>query len=300
MKAISDREFSLYRKLIYNAAGICLGPAKKAFLEARLSRRIRELGMDSFQAYYQYVTENQTSGELEQLLDRVSTNETHFFREPRQFEFLEQQILPDWKAEESNGSRPQRIRVWSAGCSTGEEPYSLAMIFLDHFPRGSGWEVEIIATDLSTRALKSARKGVWSIAKAREIPQSYLKRFMRKGTGSQHAYMKASAEIQAIIRFQHLNLNDDHYALTGPFDLIFCRNVLIYFDAESRARVIDRLVNYLAPAGFLLVGHAESLSGVSDRIRHVKPTIYVQVAGQRFGLNPVSGQAGKMSTISCL
>jgi chemotaxis protein methyltransferase CheR len=299
MKAISDREFSLYRKLIYSVAGICLSPTKKAFLEARLTRRIRELGMDSFQAYYQYVTQNQTGGELEQLLDRVSTNETHFFREPRQFEFLEQQIVPDWKAEGSNGSRPQRIRVWSAGCSTGEEPYSLAMMLLDHFPRGSGWEVEIIATDLSSRALNSARKGVWSIAKAREIPQSYLKRFMRKGTGSQHGYMKASAEIQAIIHFQHLNLNDDHYAVTGPFDLIFCRNVLIYFDAESRARVVDQLVNHLAPAGFLLVGHAESLSGVSDRIRHARPTIYVQLAGPHFALNPVSRQ-GKMSAIPCL
>ena len=300
MKAISDREFTLYRKLIYSKAGICLSPTKKAFLEARLTRHIRELGMDSFQAYYQHVTQNQNGGELEQLLDRVTTNETHFFREPRQFEFLEQQILPNWKAAGINGSRTQRIRVWSTGCSTGEEPYSLAMILLDHFPPGSGWEVEIIATDLSSRALKSARKAIWSIAKAKEIPQSYLKRFMRKGIGSQQAYMKASPEIQAIIRFQHLNLNDDHYAVTGPFDLIFCRNVLIYFDAESRARVVDRLVNYLAPAGFLLVGHAESLSGVSDRIRHVKPTIYVQVAGQHFALGPVSGQAEKMSTIPCL
>jgi chemotaxis protein methyltransferase CheR len=299
MKAISDREFTLYRKLIYSKAGICLSPTKKAFLEARLTRHIRELGMDSFQAYYQHVTQNQNGGELEQLLDRVTTNETHFFREPRQFEFLEQQILPNWKAAGINGSRAQRIRVWSAGCSTGEEPYSLAMILLDHFPPGSGWEVEIIATDLSSRALKSARKAIWSIAKAREIPQSYLKRFMRKGIGSQQSYMKASPEIQAIIRFQHLNLNDDHCAVTGPFDLIFCRNVLIYFDAESRARAVDRLVNYLAPAGFLLVGHAESLSGMSDRIRHVKPTIYVQVSGQRFAPGPVSGQAEKMSTIPC-
>jgi chemotaxis protein methyltransferase CheR len=300
MKAISDREFSLYRKLIYSKAGICLSPTKKAFLEARLNRRIRELGMDSFQAYYQHVTQNQNGSELEQLLDRVSTNETHFFREPRQFEFLEQQILPDWKAEGSSGSRPRRIRVWSAGCSTGEEPYSLAMILLDHFPQGSGWEIEIIATDLSSRALKSARKAVWSIAKAREIPQSYLKRFMRKGTGSQQAYMKAGPEIQAIIRFQHLNLNEEHYAMTGPFDLIFCRNVLIYFDAESRARVVDRLVNYLAPAGFLLVGHAESLSGVSDRIRHVRPTIYIQVAAHDFAPSRASGQAGETSAIPCL
>jgi len=300
MKAISDREFILYRKLIYSKAGIWLSPTKKAFLEARLSRRLRELGMDSFQAYYQYVTQNPDGSELEQLLDRVSTNETHFFREPRQFEFLEQQIFPDWKAQGDSGLRPRRIRVWSAGCSTGEEPYSLAMILLDHFPRGSGWEIEIIATDLSSRVLKSAQKAVWSIVKAKEIPQSYLKRFMLKGTGSQQAYMKAGTEIQAIIRFQQLNLNDDHYAVPEPFDLIFCRNVLIYFDAASRARVVYRLVNRLAPGGFLLVGHAESLNGVSDRIRHVRPTIYVQCSVKSFAANHAPGQAGATSTISCL
>jgi chemotaxis protein methyltransferase CheR len=300
MKAISDREFSRYRKLIYGKAGICLSPTKKAFLEARLTRRIRELGMDSFHAYYQYVTQDQNGNELAQLFDRISTNETHFFREPRQFDFLEQQIFPDWQAQGDSGLRPRRIRVWSAGCSTGEEPYSLAMILLDHFPRGSGWEIEIIATDLSSRALKSARKAVWSIVKAKEIPQSYLKRFMLKGTGSQQAYMKAGAEIQAIIRFQQLNLNDDHYAVPEPFDLIFCRNVLIYFDAASRARVVYRLVNHLAPGGFLLVGHAESLNGVSDRIRHVRPTIYVQGSAKSFAANRAPGQAGETSTIPCL
>ncbi len=300
MKAISDREFSRYRKLIYGKAGICLSPTKKAFLEARLTRRVRELGMDSFHAYYQYVTQDQNGNELAQLLDRISTNETHFFREPRQFEFLEQQIFPDWKAEGDSGLRPRRIRVWSAGCSTGEEPYSLAMILLDHFPPGSGWEIEIIATDLSSRALKSARKAIWSIVKAKEIPQSYLRRFMLKGTGSQQAYMKAGAEIQAIICFQQLNLNDDHYAVPEPFDLIFCRNVLIYFDAASRTRVVYRLVNHLAPGGFLLVGHAESLNGVSDRIRHVRPTIYVQGSAKSFAANRAPGQAGETSTIPCL
>ena len=299
MKAISDREFSLYRKLIYSKAGICLSPTKKAFLEARLTRRVRELGLESFHAYYQYATQDQDGSELAQLLDRVSTNETHFFREPRQFEFLEQQIYPDWKTQGGSGLRPRHIRVWSAGCSTGEEPYSLAMMFLDHFPPGSGWQIEIIATDLSFRVLKSARKAVWSIAKAREIPQDYLKRFMLRGTGSQQAYMKAGPEIHAIIRFQHLNLNDDHYDVTGPFDLIFCRNVLIYFDAASRTRVMNRLVDYLAPAGFLLVGHAESLSGMSDRILAVKPTIYVQGPAQLLALNRASGQ-GETSTVPCL
>lgn len=275
MKVISDREFSQYRKLIYSKAGIFLAPAKKALLEARLSRRLRELGMESFAAYYKYVTEDLGGEELTHLLDCISTNETHFFREPRQFEFLEKQVFPQWTTQAKDGLRSHQIRVWSAGCSTGEEPYSLAMTLLDHFPPGHGWDIEITATDLSCRAIGIAQKAIWPIAKVNEIPQKYLKQFMLQGVGGQQGYMKAGPEIRSIVTNYRLNLNDEHYCVTPPFDLIFCRNVMIYFDAESRARIVHRLVNFLAPEGYLFVGHAESLSGVSDRIRHVTPTVYV-------------------------
>src|SRR5262245_52642412 len=285
MKAISDREFSQYRKLIYNTAGIYLAPAKKALLEARLGRRLRELGMESFSAYYKYVIEDSSGEELVHLLDRVSTNETHFFREPRQFEFLETQVFPRWFALAKDGLRSQRIRVWSAGCSTGEEPFSLAMPLLDHFPRSLVWKIEITATDLSYRALSAARTAVWPIAKAKEIPQNYLNQFMLQGVGSQQGYMKAGPEIRSIVCFHHLNLNDAHYGVTPLFDLIFCRNVMIYFDAESRARIVDRLLDFLAPDGYLLVGHAESMSGVSERLRHVIPTVYAFTESQNGSLN---------------
>lgn len=275
---MSDREFSLYRKLIYSKAGICLSPPKKALLEARLSRRLRELNLESFLVYYQYVTDDSTGNELVRLLDRVSTNETHFFREPRQFEFLEQRLLPNWISLADRGLQPHHLRVWSAGCSTGEEPYSLAMILLDHLPSARGWDIEIIATDLSSRAIESAQRAMWPIARAKEIPDRYLKRFMLRGTGSQAASMKAGPEIRSIVRFQNLNLNDEHYAVEGIFDLIFCRNVLIYFDAASRARVIHQLLNHLTLAGYLFVGHAESLNGVCERLRHVIPTVYNQTA----------------------
>ncbi|HEX9264794.1 MAG TPA: CheR family methyltransferase [Candidatus Binatia bacterium] len=274
MKAMSEREFSLYRKLIYSRAGICLSPPKKALLEARLGRRLRELDMESFLAYYEYATADSTGNELVLLLDRVSTNETHFFREPKQFEFLEHKLLPTWISEADTGLRPPRIRVWSAGCSTGEEPYSLAMILADHLAAKMEWKIEIIGTDLSSRAIASAQKALWPIEKAKEIPDHYLKRFMLKGTGSQAAHMKAGAEIRSMVRFQNLNLNDEHYAVSEIFDLIFCRNVMIYFDAESRARIIRRLLHHLAPMGYLFVGHAESLSGVTEQLRHVIPTVY--------------------------
>ena len=274
VQPITDREFSLFQKLIYGAAGIHLAPHKKALLEARLNKHIRELGLDSFGAYYKHVVNEKHGDELVLMLDRVSTNETHFFREPRQFEYLEGRVFAAWNARVNAGVKAKRIRVWSAGCSTGEEPYSIAMLLLDHFPLKNGWELEILATDLSTRVLNRARTAVWPIGKAEEIPEKYLQRFMLRGTGSQHGNMKAGPEILSIICFERLNLNDETYPISGQFDAIFCRNVLIYFDAQSRARVIDRLLDRLDPSGYLFVGHAESLSGVTERARHVLPTIY--------------------------
>jgi chemotaxis protein methyltransferase CheR len=152
------------------------------------------------------------------------------------------------------------------------------MVLADHFPRTEGWQIEIFATDLSNRALEQARAAIWSIAKAKEIPLRYLKRFMLRGTGSQDGNMKATPEIASQIRFENLNLNDPIYPVSGFFDLILCRNVLIYFDASSRERVLNRLLDKLAPGGFLLVGHAESLGGLIHRVRYVMPTIYALTA----------------------
>jgi chemotaxis protein methyltransferase CheR len=287
IRPLSEREFVLFQKLIYGKAGIYLSPGKKALLEARLTSRIRQLGGKSFGEYFHQVVDDPEGTELIQLLDRISTNETHFFREPRQFEFLEQQIFPRWAEQGAAGLKPRLIRVWSAGCSTGEEPYSIAMTVLDHFPPAAGWQVEILATDLSSRVLDSARKAVWPIAKSVEIPQGYLKRFMLKGTGSQADNMKAGPEIVSVVRFERVNLNDELYSVGGRFDVIFCRNVLIYFDAASRARVIERLLNHLAPSGYFFIGHAETLNGVTERVRNIMPTIYVQASAPQ--PNPSAG-----------
>lgn len=274
IQPITDREFSLFQELIYKEAGIYLADAKKPLLTGRLTRRLRELGLHSFNAYYHRVLEEET--ERICLLDAVSTNETHFFREPNQFEFLDQQLLPEWSRAADLGRRSRIIRVWSAGCSSGEEPYSLAMILLSHFPFASGWKIELLATDLSTRVLERARKAIWPIERAKEIPDRYLKPFMLRGMRSQEGNIKAGPEIRSLIRFERLNLNDDVYPFQGPFDLLFCRNVLIYFDTQSKRRVIDRLLRCLSPAGYFFVGHAESLTGLGDRVRSVIPTVYVK------------------------
>jgi chemotaxis protein methyltransferase CheR len=291
IRSVSDREFTLFQALIHREAGIYLSPGKKSLLEGRLSRRVRMLGLNSFGAYYRRVVEGDRR-ELVHLLDCICTNETHFFREPQHFEFLEKHVFPEWMAQAASALRARRIRVWSAACSTGEEPYSLAMVLYASFPPASGWEIEILATDLSTRALERARAGVWPLEKSREIPPRYLKPCMLRGTRSQAGKMKVSQETRSIVKFERLNLRDDAYPVAGLFDVIFCRNVLIYFDAELRLRVIQRLLNHLAPTGYLFLGHAETLNGLADRVRSVIPTVYVHAGQEPSGVETGAATLG--------
>jgi chemotaxis protein methyltransferase CheR len=272
--SLTDREFTALRNLIYAEAGLSFGPSKKALLVARLSRRLRDLGFSSFSEYVRHVTEGRDHAERLLLLDCVTTHETHFFREPRQFEFLERDVYPAWRQQAEAGRRARHVRVWSAGCSTGEEPFSIAMSLLHHFPAQSGFTVEILATDLSSRVLERARQATWPISRADGIPQRLRKQFMLRGVRSQQGLVRAGRELRAVVRFERLNLNDAAPAVAGEFDLIFCRNVLIYFDARSRLAAVTRLIDRLAPRGHLLVGHAESLNGITSRVRGVAPTIY--------------------------
>lgn len=268
---LTGGEFKLFQDLIHREAGIFLAESKRALLVGRLSRRLRELGLSSFGDYHRYIT-REDPAERVRMLDCVSTNETHFFREPRQFDFLQERVIPEWRA--AAGGRPRRIRVWSAACSTGEEPYSLAMTLLNHFPRESGWEIEILASDISTRVLDVAREAVWSLESAAEIPEPYLKRYMLRGTGAQDGKMKAGPELRAAVRFERINLNGDTYPVTGRFDLIFCRNVLIYFDGPSKTRVCRQLLRHLDPNGYFFLGHAEAVVDMAGELERAGPTVY--------------------------
>lgn len=275
VRPITPEQFALFRDLVHREAGIFLSDTKKSLLVGRLLRRLRARGLDSFEAYYEVVTREPT--ERVHMLDCICTNETRFFREPRQFDFLERVACPGWERATAAGRRPRHLRVWSAGCSTGEEPYSVAMALLARLPPASGWDLEILGTDLSTRALEQARKAVWPVEKATEIPAPLLKRFMLRGIGSEDGRMSAGAELRGVVTLRRLNLNEQPYPVDGSFDLILCRNVLIYFDRVAKEGVIDRLIDRLRPGGYLMLGHAESLIGITRRTRSVGPTVYVRV-----------------------
>jgi chemotaxis protein methyltransferase CheR len=269
-------EFEKYRRLILEHAGIHLGDSKRALLHGRLARRLRELGLRSFGAYFELVDRGTDGRELTRLLDLITTNETCFFREPNHFAYLDETLLPQWRVAGATDARRRTVRVWSAGCSTGEEPYSIGMTLLQHLPAAGGWSVRIHATDLSTRALEVARRATWPLERASEIPAGLLRRYMLRGVGAQAGFIRASPALRDIVQLDRVNLNDDTYPLPPAFDLIFCRNVLIYFEPKRRAKVLERLLARLAPGGRLFMGHAESAQGAGERLNVVCPTGYAR------------------------
>ena len=289
VRPFTNKQFALFQALVHREAGIFLSDTKKSLVVGRLMRRLREHGIDSFKDYYQLVAAD--PAERVCMLDCICTNETHFFRDPRQFDFLEQTACAEWERTAAAGSRPRSLRVWSAGCSTGEEPYSVAMSLLARLPTAPGWELEILGTDLSTKALERARAATWPIEKAAEIPAPLLKRFMLRGIGSQLGRMRAGPELRAVVQTRRLNLNDQPDPVGGRFDLILCRNVLIYFDGAGKKKVIDRLLDCLSPGGYLLLGHAESLIGATNRTRNVGPGVYMRVPDARTGVPEGSRRA---------
>lgn len=273
-RPITDSEFRLLRDLIYSEVGINLAPHKKALVMARLGKRLRALGLRKYGEYYDYLRKDESGAELIRMIDLISTNETRFFREPQQFDYLRDTILPRFKREAAMGIRKPVLRVWSAACSTGQEPYSVAMVLRDQLGPETDWEVEIIASDISTRVLDQAREGVFAIKQAEHISEQYLKRYMRRGKGEQIGKMRANPDLRSMIQFKRLNLNHSKYEVPGQFDLIFCRNVLIYFSLESKIAIVNRLLDRLTPGGYFFLGHAESLANLTRRATHVMPAVY--------------------------
>ena len=266
--------FSKFQQLIYREAGIWLATHKHALLTGRLARRLRLLGLKNMQEYYHLVMQPDQQHERAVMIDCITTNETHFFREPRHFDYLERHVFPKWQQEAAAGERVMRLRVWSAGCSTGEEPYSLAMLLLKNFPETKGWELEVLGTDISTRVLEKARAATYPIEKSKDIPTEHLRAYMLKGRGDHKGVMKVSPELHRVVRFARVNLHADSYPILGSFDLIFCRNVLIYFDQESKIKVIDGILRHLSPSGLLFVGHSEHLGAMAPSLKTIAPTIH--------------------------
>jgi len=274
---LAEEEFHLFQALVLRESGIHLGAKNRAMLVSRLWKRLRALELNSFSSYYRRVKADPE--EMVRMLDCICTNETHFFREPAAFECLRGRVFPEWIAAGDAGKRGKTIRVWSAACSTGEEAYSLAMTLLMYFPASAGWKVEVFGTDLSTKVLARAATGIWPVEKISSVPVEYQRKFLLKGFGPEKGKIKAVEELRNVVRFQRLNLTQEPYAVTGPFDLIFCRNVLIYFQWATKIKVVDRLGKYLTPNGYLFLGHAESLHGVADKLQFVAPKVFPSPKG---------------------
>lgn len=270
---LTDAQFQKFGSLIYQKTGIYLKPEKKELLNARLGKRLRVHGFDSFRKYYDYVIGDKTGEELVQLIDVVSTNFTSFFREQAHFDFLTETALPTFIKEGRDGGSRREIFFWSAACSSGEEPYTLAMVVEDFFERNPGWRFQIIATDISTRVLTRAARGVYSDDKLIKVPKPFLKKYFQKGVGKSAGFVKIKENIRQLITFDRLNLMGE-FPWQETLDVIFCRNVMIYFNRETQQEVVKKFYGALAPGGYLLIGHSESISSLEHDFKQVDATVY--------------------------
>jgi chemotaxis protein methyltransferase CheR len=258
---LNDREFAQFRDMIFRIAGISLADSKKPLVAGRLNRRLRHYGLSSYGAYFDLLGQKQD--ELQTAVDLLTTNETHFFREPRHFDFLRQRVLP-----RHDRSRP--LRIWSAASSSGQEAYSLAMLLTDELGEAP-WEV--FGSDISTRVLAQARAGQYDLGQAHEIPKAYLQAYCLKGIGSQDGTFMIDPVLKKRVSFRQINLNE-RLPDVGMFDVIFLRNVLIYFQPETKRAVVARLLDKLRPGGCFVVGHSESLNGIASGVHAEAASVY--------------------------
>ncbi|MDR2422626.1 MAG: protein-glutamate O-methyltransferase CheR [Deltaproteobacteria bacterium] len=277
---LTDREYQTIAEFVHKASGINLLDGKKELVRARLIKRINQLEFRDFKSYFRFVTTDASGDELVFLLDALATNLTSFFREPQHFEFMSKTFLPELeKRRRRPGGGGPRLRIWSAACSSGEEPYTIAMVVMEknHY-FASGGDFRILATDLSTKVLNIAKKGQYGPESVKSINPTTLKSFMVKTpTERGHAIYAIVPQIRNLISFRRFNLMDP-LPYKGPMDLIFCRNVMIYFDRETIGRLIEKFYKILEVGGYLFIGHSESLSGLSHDFQYVAPCIYRKVA----------------------
>lgn len=259
IESLNEAEFRLFRDLIYEECGFYFGAEKRAFLESRLRRRMEELGVRSCYEYYNLVRQEEGKGrELPALLDILMICETSFFRNLPQFELLRAVVIPEIITRKGR-TASKLIRLWSAGCSTGQEPYSVVMTVLESLPAASGWSLRAFASDLSFTALERAQSGLYRPDQLKGIEDGLVRKYFRKDSGN----FMMSEQVKRHVIFDYHNLKHDN-GLRG-LDIIFCRNVMIYFDMEEQRRLINRFANCLVPGGYLFIGHAESLQGLSNR-----------------------------------
>ncbi len=261
--AITDKEFAQFQRFIYDAAGITLSSSKKALVCGRLAKRVYQHGLDNYAQYLAMLSSGEASGEVQTAIDLLTTNETYFFRESKHFDMLRE-------LARARRGQAEPLRVWSAACSTGEEPYSIAMVLADVLEHGA-WEV--LGTDISSRVLRQAATGHYALPRTKLIPEAYLKRFCLKGVGAQDGTLLVERALRQRVQFMSANLNTPLPRI-GLFDVIFLRNVMIYFNGDTKRQVVARALGQLKRGGHLFIGHSESLHDITGEVVQVSPAVY--------------------------
>ena len=269
---ISKRNFDKLARFIYDYSGIKMPPSKQTMLEGRLRRRLRATGMQNFDAYCDYLF---NCGGMDQesifLIDAVTTNKTDFFREPNHFTYMQSHALPSLAR-----SGVRTVRAWSSACSTGAEPYTMAMVLAD-YAQQTDINYTILATDLSTDVLRQAQAGIYTLDLGEPIPAKYRDRYTMRAVAKDRREFRISPKLRSKVGFARLNLMDDHYPIGDPVHLLFCRNVMIYFDKETQGGVLQRLCDCLVPGGYLFIGHSESVAGFNLPLKTVANTVFQKI-----------------------
>lgn len=264
---IGEEEYEFIRKVVYDHSRINLGSEKKVLVAARVTKRLRALKLPDFDAYCFYLRSSKGKQEAPFLVEAISTNHTHFFRESRHFDFLREVVVPNWRARGLNS-----IRVWSAAGSSGEEPYTIAIVLAEALGLHRDWR--IFATDISMRMLELGRNAIYSADRLSHVPVEMQRRYFQRGVGASEGQYRVRAELRRRVEFAQLNLLQPTYPFTTEFDLIFCRNVMIYFDRETQQALVEKMMPHLVRGGYLMIGHSETLSGFRHRLSAVEPAIY--------------------------
>ena len=262
---LNEKYFKKVSQIVYQVSGINLKGGKEALVRARLMKRLRVMGMESFEEYLKFIDSNSGAKELGCMIDEMTTNKTFFFREIEHFNYLCEKILPELK--------DNKLRFWSAACSSGEEPFSLAILLMENIPRIKSMDVRILATDISTKMLNKARKAVYEEETLRNVPKLFLQKYFVKVRNESFLAYQLKDDVSSIIQFSWLNLMEA-WPMKGLFNVIFCRNVMIYFDRPTQQKLINRFWALIEPGGYLFVGHSESLSGISHQFKYVRPATY--------------------------
>ena len=270
---LTNRDYARLCKLVYAEAGIHLGTGKKIMLEVRIKRRLRDLDLDSYAQYCDYLFGHKgLKEEIVPLIDVVTTNKTDFFREPGHFKFLAEKAIPEMVARRGN-----QLLVWSAGCSTGEEPYTLAMVMSEYAQAHPGFGFKVLATDISTTVLKKAEMGIYTDEVVSPVPDALKRKYFMRSRDRDSNRVRVVPELRRLVEFRRLNFMEENYGLAEKADAIFCRNVIIYFDRPTQERILSKLSHHLVPRGFMFVGHAETLHDMNLPLEPVAPALYRRI-----------------------